>query len=71
MEEEQDVSESCDQPMTNNDTNLQQIKLEPQFCITYEDEIVEDTNKPPGSDINIKTEPEDTAADFSESFGFN
>jgi hypothetical protein len=67
MEEERDVSESCDLQITNNDTNLQQIKLEPQFCITYEDELVEEDYNPPGSDVNIKTESEDTAADFGES----
>jgi hypothetical protein len=48
IKEERDVCVSCDLQKTNNDTNLQQIKLEPQFCITYEDELVEEDYNPPG-----------------------
>jgi hypothetical protein len=54
------------------DTNLQQIKIEPNSSDynLNENNIFESNEEkynPPGSDTNIKTEPEDTAADFSES----
>jgi hypothetical protein len=64
-EEPADSDESCDQQITNNDTNLQDVELEPQFCITDGDDFVGATYDP---DINIKVEPEDTAADFTEPY---
>jgi hypothetical protein len=52
------------------DTNLQQIKIEPNssdYNLNENDlnDSTEEKYNPPGSDMNIKTE--DTAADFSES----
>jgi hypothetical protein len=67
---EHDVSESCDQQIINNDTNLQDIKLKPNSSNYNLNDLYErkkEKYKLPGSDINIKTEPEDTVADFSES----